>query len=149
MRLDRSRCEDLLAGAERGVLATLHARRGVDAVPVCFAVADRTLVVPIDQVKPKVSTGLQRVRNLAADPRAALLCDHWDALDWSRLWWVRASLTRRDDATDGERSTLASLLRRKYPPYQGAVFADLIVFRVEEMAGWSARPDGGDSGPDA
>jgi len=148
VRLERSRCEDLMARAERGVLATRHARRGVDAVPVCFAVAGRTLVVPIDQVKPKASTDLQRVKNLVADPRAALLCDHWDALDWTRLWWVRASLTRRE-ATDGERSTLESLLRRKYPPYQGAAFADLIVFRVEAIAGWSARPDGGDSGPEA
>ena len=143
------RCEDLLAGAERGVLATLHARRGVDAVPVCFAVATGTLVVPIDQVKPKGSTDLQRRRNLAATRVPPCSATTGTPLDWTRLWWVRASLTRRDAGTDGERSTLASLLRRKYPPYQGAVFADLIVFRMEEMAGWSARPDGGASGPDA
>ena len=30
--------------------------------------------------------------NLAADPRASLLVEHWDAGDWSRLWWVRADL---------------------------------------------------------
>jgi PPOX class probable F420-dependent enzyme len=127
-----------MARAERGVLATRHPHRGVDAVPVCFAVADRTVVVPVDRVKPKVSTDLQRVKNLVADRRAALLCDHWDGGDWTRLWWVRASLTRTD-ATDGERSTLASLLRAKYPPYHHAAFADLIVFRLEAITGWSAR----------
>jgi len=148
VRLEWSRCEDLMVRAERGVLATRHPRRGVDAVPVCFAVVDRTVVVPVDQVKPKVSTDLQRVKNLDADPRAALLCDHWDGLDWTRLWWVRASLTRRE-ATDGERSTLASLLRAKYPPYQHVAFADLIVFRVEAITGWSAGSDGRGSGPSA
>lgn len=145
MRLGRSECEALLVGAERGVLATRHPGRGVDAVPVCFAVADRTLVVPVDRVKPKESTDLQRVKNLVDDPRAALLCDHWDPLDWTRLWWVRASLTRRD-ATDAERSTLASLLRSKYPPYEEKDFVDLIVFRVEGMTGWSARSDDGGPG---
>jgi PPOX class probable F420-dependent enzyme len=145
VRLGRSDCEELLVGAERGVLATRHARRGVDAVPVCFAVADRTVVVPVDRVKPKDSTDLQRVKNLVDDPRAALLCDHWDPLDWTRLWWVRASLTRRE-ATEAERSTLASLLRRKYPPYEDEDFVDLIVFRVEGMAGWSARSDEGGPG---
>ncbi len=128
--------------AQHGVLATRHARRGVDAVPVCFAVSDGTVAVPIDRIKPKVSTDLQRVKNLVADRRAALLCDHWDAVDWTRLWWVRASLTRID-ATDGQTSTLESLLRHKYPPYQETDFVDLLVFRVEALSGWSARsPDG-------
>ena len=38
--------------------------------------------VPIDQVKPKSSSRLQRERNLEADPRAALLVEHWNRDDW-------------------------------------------------------------------
>jgi hypothetical protein len=109
-------------------------------VPVCFAVAGRRIAVPVDRVKPKDTTELQRTRNLDADPRAALLCDHWDRNDWSRLWWVRASLVRID-ATGPERSRLASLLGAKYPPYADQPFAGLLVFRVAALAGWSARPD--------
>ena len=37
--------------AERGTLGTVHAERGVDAVPVCFAVEGGTVAVPIDTVK--------------------------------------------------------------------------------------------------
>ena len=76
--------------AERGVLGTVHAERGVDAVPVCFALHGTVLAVPVDTVKPKASINLQRSRNLGADRRAVLLCDRWDPADWSRLWWVRA-----------------------------------------------------------
>ena len=142
MRLSRARCENLLGRSERGVLATSHATRGVDAVPVCFAVDDARLAVPVDRVKPKASVDLQRSRNLDRDPRAALLCDHWDPTDWSRLWWVRVSL-ERVTGTAVERSTLESWLRLKYRQYQSHPFAGLLVFRITGIIGWSARPGEG------
>jgi hypothetical protein len=142
MRLDRASCHELLVRSERGVLATRHATRGADAVPVCFAVEGTLLGVPIDGVKPKASVELQRTRNLDAEPRATLLCDHWDADDWSRLWWVRASLVRVDGAPV-ERSTLESSLRLKYRQYHDHGFPGLLVFRIGEVTGWTARPDDG------
>jgi hypothetical protein len=139
MRLDRLHCQDLLHSSERGVLGTLHAGRGVDAVPVCFAVEGSALAVPVDTVKPKGSVGLQRAKNLDVDPRAVLLCDHWDAADWSRLWWVRASLERTDpDAPTGER--LGFLLSGKYPQYRDRPFVNLITFRIVGLTGWSGSP---------
>ena len=58
-----------------------------------FAVSDDGHVgVPIDRVKPKSSSRLQREDNLEADPRGSLLVEHWETQDWSRLWWVRAQL---------------------------------------------------------
>ena len=60
------------------MLATRHPDRGVDAVPVCFVVDRTRVAVPVDLVKPKSSPSLQRNRNLDDDPRAVLLCDHWD-----------------------------------------------------------------------
>ena len=138
MRLDRLRCEDLLRRSGRGVLGTVHADRGVDAVPVCFVWDDSRVAVPIDTVKAKESVGLQRVRNLAEDPRAVLLCDHWDRADWSRLWWVRASLvdTSFDPPT---RHHFEVLLSEKYPQYGDRPFADLMTFRVVGLIGWSAE----------
>jgi len=140
MRLDRASCQELLVGSEHGVLATRHPTRGVDAVPVCFVADASGLAVPIDRVKAKASPDLQRTRNLARDPRAVLLCDHWEAADWSRLWWVRVSL-ELVTATAEERSVLESELRAKYRQYQGRPFAGLLVFRTTEMIGWSARPE--------
>ncbi len=139
MRLDREECAGLLAGSEHGVLATRHPTRGVDAVPVCFVADGLRVAVPIDRVKAKTTSDLQRTRNLTQDPRAALLCDHWDSTDWSRLWWVRVSL-ERVGGTAEERSALESLLRGKYRQYRDRSFADLLVFRTTEVTGWSARP---------
>ena len=96
------------------MLATRHPRRGVDAVPVCFAVADRTVVVPVDRVKPKGSTDLQgeEPRRRPAG-RPALRPLGRARLDATV---VGAGVTGTGDATEGERSTLAALLRAKYPP---------------------------------
>jgi PPOX class probable F420-dependent enzyme len=152
MSLDRPHCEALLADAGHGVLATVHARRGVDAVPVCFAVEATELVVPVDTVKPKSSSDLQRARNLDADGRAVLLCDHWDPDDWSRLWWVRAHLARAE-FDPASRDRLEGLLTEKYPQYRDRPFAGLLTFRITAIHGWSGDPAGGPrasgrSGPD-
>jgi hypothetical protein len=149
MRLDAAGCEERLRRSDHGVLSTLHPDRGVDAVPACFVVVGSVLAVPVDRVKPKGSARLQRVRNLEGDPRAALLCEHWNGSDWSDLWWVRASLLRVS-VGGPERSRFESLLRLKYPPYEGQPFHDVLVFRITELAGWTSaeggrridRPDG-------
>ena len=46
-----------------------------------------TLVTAID-AKPKRPGMLARLRNIAWEPRVAVLADGWDE-DWTRLWWVR------------------------------------------------------------
>lgn len=84
---------------------------------------------------------LQRTRNLDADGRAVLLCDHWDRDDWSRLWWVRASLERIDTGAAG-RARYELLLGEKYPQYRDHPFSDLLTFRITGLTGWS-----GGSGP--
>lgn len=138
MKLSTSRCEDLLAASDHGVLATPHPDRGADAVPVCFATDGPHVVVPVDLVKPKSGAALQRQRNLDVDPRAVLLCEHWDLSDWSRLWWVRASVTRIDPG-EVTRGDLGALLAGKYPQYEHRPFADLIVFVVTGLSGWSGE----------
>ena len=97
MRLSEGEARARLAAQDHGILCTAHAERGVDAVPVAYTVDDGGYVgVPIDRVKPKASSRLQRERNLEADPRATLLVEHWDRDDWSQLWWVRAELRWQD-----------------------------------------------------
>ena len=79
MRLAEDEARARLTAFDHGILCTVHAERGVDAVPVAYAVDEDGYVgVPVDRVKPKASFRLQRERNLEADPRATLLVEHWD-----------------------------------------------------------------------
>lgn len=140
MRLPEVEARTRLAAADHGILATVHAERGVDAVPVAFAIDELgDLGVPVDTVKPKASTQLQRTRNLAADPRATLLVEHWDRSDWSRLWWVRAELRWRSDVTAGRAAAVATALAERYPQYHEHPFARVLVFDIIAVTGWAAR----------
>lgn len=127
---------------DHGVLSTLHPDRGVDSVPVVYAVdAEGFLGVPVDRVKPKSSTRLQRERNLESDQRATLLIDHWDRRDWSRLWWVRAQLDWQGDSQPGRADSLAALLATRYPQYKDRPFERVLVFQIVMLTGWSAGTD--------
>ena len=138
MRLAEDEARARLAAHDHGILCTVHAERGVDAVPVVYAVDEDGYVgVPIDRVKPKASSRLQRERNLETDPRGTLLVDHWDRDDWTRLWWVRAEL-RFKDAT-GREAALAARLAERFGQYQRQPFARVLVLRVVRVVGWAAR----------
>jgi hypothetical protein len=138
MKLASTEARARLAAHDHGVLCTVHPQRGVDAVPVVYVMdEDGNVGIPIDQVKPKSSTRLQRERNLEADPRAALLVEHWDRADWSRLWWVRAELHWQDDAAAQEDS-LAARLAAAFPQYRDEPFTRVLVLRVVGVSGWAA-----------
>jgi hypothetical protein len=139
MRLAELEARTRLAAHDHGILCTLHAERGVDAVPVAYAVDEDGFVgVPVDLVKPKASFHLQRERNLAGDPRAALLVEHWDRSDWSRLWWVRAELRWQGDAAASRTAALAAQLAERYPQYRDQPFARVLALRIVGVAGWDA-----------
>lgn len=139
MRLTQDEARTRLTAHDHGILCTVHAERGVDAVPVAFAVDEDGYVgVPVDRVKPKVSSRLQRERNLEADPRATLLVEHWDRGDWSRLWWVRAELRWHGDTTPGRETALAGRLEGRYPQYRDRPFIRVLVFRIVGVTGWAA-----------
>ena len=139
MRLAEDAARARLAAHDHGILCTVHAERGVDAVPVVYAVGDAGYVgVPVDRVKPKASLRLQRERNLEADPRGTLLVEHWDRHDWSQLWWVRAELRFAGD--DAERAAaLAARLAGRYPQYRDQPFDRVLVLRIAGITGWAAK----------
>ena len=139
MRLAEEQARAWLAAHDHGILCTVHAGRGVDAVPVAFAVDDDGYVaVPVDRVKAKTSSRLQRERNLEADPRATLLVEHWDRDDWSRLWWVRAELRREVEASSSRVADLSGRLARRYPQYEDQPFSSVLVLRIIGVSGWAA-----------
>jgi PPOX class probable F420-dependent enzyme len=135
MTLDEEECWARLRGARHGVLATVHPGRGVDAVPVVYAVVERSIVIPIDTVKPKRHLHLARLSNVAGDPRCVLLVDHFDE-DWSQLWWVRFH-ARAEEARDP--SPWVAALKDRYPEYRlpGTVVAALVL-QPNAVSGWAA-----------
>jgi len=139
MRLDGHTCWRRLDQADHGVLATVHPDRGVDAVPVVFAVegteVGRRLVVPIDAVKPKAGPRLRRLANLDLDPRCALLAEHY-ADDWNQLWWVRVHARAEEVEPTAE---LLALLAARHPQYQSpGTITSAIVLTPTAITGWSA-----------
>ena len=142
MRLDAGEARGRLASHVHGVLCTLPPERGPDPQPVVYAVSDDGHVgVPIDRVKPKSSSRLRREDNLEADPRGALLVEHWDNDDWSRLWWVRADLQHVPDPPRSVTDDLAARLAGTVPQYADQPFHRVLVCRIEAVTGWSATEE--------
>jgi PPOX class probable F420-dependent enzyme len=125
-----------LTAHDHGILCTVHAARGVDAVPVVYAIDGDDVGIPVDRVKAKTANRLQRERNLEADPRATLLVEHWDREDWSQLWWVRAELRFQ---AGGRQDALAARLAERYEQYRDQPFARVLVLRLVAVSGWKAR----------
>jgi PPOX class probable F420-dependent enzyme len=111
-------------------------------VPVTFTVDGNHIYTAVD-AKPKneaARRGLQRLRNIRADPRVAVLADHYSA-DWSTLWWVRAdghaAILAEPDATAGPLAMLAA----RYPQYQEVpLVGPVIAITVQRWTGWAAGP---------
>jgi PPOX class probable F420-dependent enzyme len=84
---------------------------------VCCFVLDGEVAYTAVDAKPKTTTDLQRLRNIAVDDGASLLVDHYED-DWTRLWWIRADGRARTVAEGPERGRALELLVDKYVQYR-------------------------------
>jgi len=123
------------AGARVARLATTSAHGRPHIVPIVFAVDGEHVYSAVDQ-KPKRTTKLRRLENIAANPHVSLLVDHYED-DWDKLWWVRADgrATVLGSHSDEAGSAVAALLERY--PQQRATGA-VVRVDVERWSGWSA-----------
>ncbi|MGH9014030.1 MAG: TIGR03668 family PPOX class F420-dependent oxidoreductase [Acidimicrobiia bacterium] len=121
-------------------LATVTPDGRPHLVPVCFALlatGDRDVIVSGTDEKPKRSLSLQRLRNLRANPAAALIVDHYED-DWTRVWWVRVDGRGRVLDDGPERDAAIDALREKYVQYeQVGLPGAVLVIDVERWRGWS------------
>jgi PPOX class probable F420-dependent enzyme len=134
MRLAEEACRRNLAAASRAFLATTGTDLRPHLVPVTFALTGDSLVIAVDH-KPKSTPRLRRLRNIAENPRVAVLCDRY-ADNWSQLWWVRADGTARVEP-DGE--PWVQRLAAKYPQYAAAPPpGPFIVITIDHWSGWAS-----------
>lgn len=125
------------ASAPVARLATAGADGRPHVVPVCFAVDEQTLYFAVD-FKPKRSTNLKRLRNIAANPAVSILVDHYED-DWNRLWWVRVDGDARVVTEKAEAQRAVRLLAARYSQYRAnAPAGPVVAVAIAAMTGWSA-----------
>ncbi|BAW08428.1 TIGR03668 family PPOX class F420-dependent oxidoreductase [Nocardia seriolae] len=140
MRSDADTALSRFRAARVARLATADATGQPHLVPVTFAVSPSAtplfVVIAIDH-KPKSTTDLRRLRNIAANPRVSLLADHYDE-DWTRLWWARLDGVAEILTAPAELDAPLAWLSEKYPQYRATPpTGPLIRIEVESIRGWA------------
>ncbi|WP_284744817.1 TIGR03668 family PPOX class F420-dependent oxidoreductase [Amycolatopsis sp. RTGN1] len=121
------------AAARVARLATVSASGVPHLVPVTFAVHGDEVVFAVDH-KPKSTTSLRRLANIAENPAVCFLADGYDE-DWSRLWWARADGTA---AVVSTRDEPVSWLVAKYEQYaERPPEHAVVVTEIHKWSGWS------------
>jgi PPOX class probable F420-dependent enzyme len=121
-------------------LATADADGAPHVVPICFALLADTVYVAIDE-KPKTSDlmRLRRLRNIAENPRVAIVADVYDDEDWSRLGFVllrcNASVLFPGNA---QHAPAIAALRDKYPQYRAMALEarPVIAAEITSVTAW-------------
>jgi PPOX class probable F420-dependent enzyme len=130
-----------LAGARVARLATADPDGRPHVVPCTFALLGHATIVSAVDHKPKRTTALKRLANIAANPRVAVLADHYSD-DWQALWWARADGAARVVAPGDEpalRAAAVDALVSRYGQYrERPPEGPLVVIEVLRWSGWSA-----------
>jgi PPOX class probable F420-dependent enzyme len=136
-----SRPATLTAESRVARLATVDETGYPHLVPVCYATDGRAYYSALDAKPKRVAPArLRRVRNIRANPRVALLFDHYEE-DWGQLRYVmvqgQAEVLSRGPEWDAARG----LLTAKYPQYVAMPLAEdglMIKITPERVVAWSA-----------
>lgn len=138
MRLSAQESRARFAAQPVARLATVSASGAPHLVPVTFAVLGDRIVFVVDD-KPKSTTRLRRLENIAAQPAVCLLADVYDQ-DWSRLWWARADGVA---SVRGSDDVAVDALADRYPAYvRRRPRGPVVSIQVRAWSGWAAGDDG-------
>ncbi|MFD1543930.1 TIGR03668 family PPOX class F420-dependent oxidoreductase [Nonomuraea guangzhouensis] len=117
-------------------LATVDEQGAPHLVPIVFAVADDMIGFAVDD-KPKRTTDLRRLRNIASNHRVCVLVDHY-ADDWRHLWWARADGTAALVDDDTTRDQWLDRLAARYDQYvERRPTGPVVAITVERWSGWA------------
>jgi coenzyme F420-0:L-glutamate ligase / coenzyme F420-1:gamma-L-glutamate ligase len=137
------RIADFIAEARVGRLATADGSGAPHNVPVCYWFDGERIYFAIDE-KPKRQTGnrIKRMRNIAENPRVALLIDHYEA-DWTQLAYVLVHGAAR--MVEDPKEYMAALrgLRDKYLQYRRMTLSPernpIVRIEPDRVHPWGAR----------
>lgn len=133
--VDADRARSRLRDARVGRLGTVNRSGRPHLVPCCFVLVGGTVYSAVD-AKPKSTTGLQRLDNVAAHGRASLLVDHYEE-DWSQLWWVRVDGPARLIESPSEQWAPRDALVAKYEQYQTVeILGPYIAIEIDRWVTW-------------
>jgi PPOX class probable F420-dependent enzyme len=105
-------------------------------VPITFTIHGDTLYFAVD-AKPKRTTNLKRLQNIAANPAVSILVDHYED-DWAKLWWIRVDGTARVVDDNSESDHAIKLLMERYPQYQRTrPKGPVVAISMDRLSGWS------------
>lgn len=124
-------------------LATIGPDGTPHVVPVCHVLDGNTLYVVIDEKPKRPGAVLQRLRNLAARPAAAVVVDRYDP-DWRRLGWVMLRGRAEILAGGAEHTRAQELARARYPQLRAMRLDGLpvIALRIARVASWGNLTSG-------
>ncbi|MWA01869.1 TIGR03668 family PPOX class F420-dependent oxidoreductase [Actinomadura sp. LD22] len=129
----------LLASVPVARLATVGEDGRPRLVPVTFAVHRGSVYTAVDH-KPKSTRDLRRLADVRANPRVALLADHYED-DWDRLWWVRVDGHAAVVEDDARRAEPVRLLAARYAQYRDRPpEGPVIAITIDACTGWTATP---------
>lgn len=136
MRLNPQTARDRFMAERVARLATVYPDLRPHLVPIVFAVADDTIYTAVD-AKPKTTTALRRLANIAANPAVTVLADRYHD-DWTQLWWTRADGVARL-AGNSEAERALHLLTARYPVYRTQPPpGPVIAIDVTSWSGWTS-----------
>jgi PPOX class probable F420-dependent enzyme len=121
-------------------LATLDEQGQPHVVPIVYAFDGEHIFTPIDEKPKRVGAyQLQRVRNIQANHRVAVIIDDYDE-DWRKLAWVQIRGRAVILSQGGTYASGVELLSRKYPQYEDMPLTGrpLIVISLERVVSWRA-----------
>lgn len=135
--MDAAAIRQRLAEARVACLATAGQSGKPHLVPITFALEGDTLYFAVD-AKPKRTTHLQRLKNIAANPAVSVLIDHYEE-DWSNLWWVRIDGTAVILKAGAGAERGLDLLVERYPQYrEKRPEGPVVAISIDRISGWSA-----------
>ena len=131
------RQRDFLDRSRVGHLATAEAGGAPHVIPVCYALAEETLYITIDEKPKRRDRPLKRLRNILENPQAAFVVDRWDE-DWSRLGWIILRGRAEVLYAGPEHDRAQALLVARYPQYRAMSLGELpvIALRIARASAW-------------
>lgn len=134
--MEAEEARDLFMSARVARLATCGSDGQPHLVPITFALDGDVILTAVDH-KPKRTTKLRRLANIAVNPPVSVLADHYED-DWTRLWWVRADGTAHVLEPDAaEHVDAVARLGERYEQYrERPPEGPAIAITVKRWSGW-------------